>query len=52
MTTAIATLHLLTLCPDNYRYLVTTNLAGVIPNLNRMMTVVELPRKFSERSTF
>jgi hypothetical protein len=30
---------------DNYRYLVTTNLAGVLPNLNQMMAVVQLPCK-------
>ncbi|KAH6675158.1 hypothetical protein B0J14DRAFT_30076 [Halenospora varia] len=28
---------------NNYRYLVNSNLAGVIPNLNNMMAVVQLP---------
>ncbi|KUJ20294.1 uncharacterized protein LY89DRAFT_715719 [Mollisia scopiformis] len=28
---------------NNYRYLVTTNLAGVVPNLNQMMAVVQVP---------
>ncbi|KAF4631696.1 hypothetical protein G7Y89_g6429 [Cudoniella acicularis] len=28
---------------NNYRYLVSSNLAGVIPNLNQMMAVVQLP---------
>ena len=30
---------------NNYRYLVTSNLAGVTPDLNRMAAVVQLPRE-------
>lgn len=28
---------------NNFRYLVTTNLAGVLPNINRMVAVVQIP---------
>ncbi|CZS97517.1 uncharacterized protein RAG0_06567 [Rhynchosporium agropyri] len=30
---------------NNYRYLVTTNLGGIQPNLNSMQAVIQLPRK-------
>lgn len=35
----------LTIPLDNYRYKVNTNLAGVVPNINRMVAVVQLPSK-------
>lgn len=37
--------HLLTTKLDDFRYSVITNLAGVQPNLNRQVTVVQMPRK-------
>jgi hypothetical protein len=30
---------------DDYRYSVTTSLAGVQPNLNQQVTVIQMPRK-------
>lgn len=38
--------YVLTAITDDYRYSVTTNLAGVTPDLNRMATVVQLPSKY------
>jgi len=34
---------------NSFRYLVNTNLAGVLPNANRMAAVVQIPSKMSIR---
>jgi hypothetical protein len=36
---------------NNYRYSVTTNLAGVTANLNQQVTVIQMPSKFPHHAT-